>query len=66
MVPASNQIDSNFEQYIRKAFQDYAINGKLRQNKFMEAIKVLESFSIIKLRDSPLGERLFNVIDKVK
>lgn len=61
----SNQVDQNFENFIRQAFMNVAKNGRLYKDKFNEALAVLENFNIKRLRYTPLGERLFNIFDKV-
>jgi hypothetical protein len=38
-------------------------NGTLNRDKFNDALYVLEHFNCKRLRDTPLGKRLFKVLD---
>ncbi|EAS00293.4 EF hand protein (macronuclear) [Tetrahymena thermophila SB210] len=60
-----NNVDPKFEEFIKQAFASQAQNGKLFKHKFNDALAVLENFNIKRIRYTPLGERLFNVFDKV-
>lgn len=53
------------EKYIQEAFQNAAVNGALYKDKFNETLACLEDFNIKRLRDTPLGQRLFKAFDLV-
>ena len=53
------------EKYIQEAFQNAAVNGELYNDKFNETLACLEDFNIKRLRDTPLGQRLFRAFDSV-
>ena len=53
------------EKYIQEAFQNAAINGELYKDKFNETLACLENFNVKRLRDTPLGQRLFKAFDSV-
>ena len=53
------------EKYIQTAFQNAAVNGELYKDKFNETLACLEDFNIKRLRDTPLGQRLFKAFDAV-
>jgi len=54
------------EKYIQEAFQNAAVNGELYKDKFNETLACLEDFNIKRLRDTPLGQRLFKAFDSVR
>jgi hypothetical protein len=58
-----DQQKENFQNFIKQAFRDASINGFLYKDKFNEALAVLENFQIKRLRNTPLGERLFIIFD---
>lgn len=55
----------DFELQIKQAFTQASQNGKIYRDKFNEALSVLETLKIRRIRDSPLGDRLFSVLDSV-
>lgn len=63
-TPGSENL-KNIEKYIQDAFYKAAINGVLNKDKFNEALACLEDFNIKRLRDTPLGVRLFRAFDEV-
>ena len=58
--------DAKVEQFVKQAFQKACVNGRLYRDKFNEALSILESLKIRRIRDTPLADRLFTVIDKVQ
>jgi hypothetical protein len=51
--------------YIQGVFQKASVNGVLTKDKFNQALAVLEGADFKRLRDTPLAERLFFLLDKV-
>ena len=60
-----NNSSQLLEKYIQNAFQNAAVNGELYKDKFNETLACLEDFNIKRLRDTPLGQRLFQAFDSV-
>jgi hypothetical protein len=58
--------DPNFERIVRPTFKKLAQQGALRHHSCQEGLRVLENYNMIKLCGTPLGNRIFAVIDKDK
>ncbi|CAD8143663.1 unnamed protein product [Paramecium octaurelia] len=52
------------EDQIKRAFKQASIQGRLTRDKFNEALGIFESLQLKRLRDSPLADRLFQLLDK--
>lgn len=70
VIDANNQQkqqqgEQNYEQYIKKAFLSASSNGRLYKDKFNEALSILENLNIKRIRDTPLSDRLFTLLDTV-
>lgn len=55
--------DPKFEDYVRKTCQDASFNGMINKQSYYRIMSKLENFKIIRLAGTPLGERLFNILD---
>ncbi|KRX05310.1 hypothetical protein PPERSA_00611 [Pseudocohnilembus persalinus] len=62
----SQENEKNEENEQNFEFRSKAVNGKLYKDKFNEALECLESFNIKRIRNTPLGERLFSILDTQK
>lgn len=64
----SNTIQSNekFIAYIREALRNCSTAGYLNKDSYNQVLAVLENLGFKRLRDTPLADRLFNVLDKGK
>jgi len=49
--------------HVKAAFRSLAVNGKLNKSQFNEALNFAEEFGLRRLRDVPLGDRLFVLFD---
>ncbi len=54
--------EMKFNEWISEAFKDAQQNGVLTKDKFNEALICIEFFNAKRLRDTPLGHRLFKLL----
>ncbi|CAD8151997.1 unnamed protein product [Paramecium pentaurelia] len=52
------------EEQIKRAFKQASPQGRLTRDKFNEALGIFESIQLKRLRDTPLADRLFQLLDK--
>ncbi|KAF8820443.1 putative Recoverin family protein [Cardiosporidium cionae] len=60
---AIQRIDDFDELRLRKGFRQYASSNGLSRSCFHEALGILEELGLRRLRETPLGDRLFNCFD---
>jgi hypothetical protein len=49
--------------YIREALRNCSIGGYLNRDGYNQVLAVLENMGFKRLRDTPLADRLFSVLD---
>ncbi|CAK82135.1 unnamed protein product (macronuclear) [Paramecium tetraurelia] len=54
------------EEQIKRAFKQASPQGRLTRDKFNEALGIFESIQLKRLRDTPLADRLFQLLDRVR
>ena len=59
--------DDKFTAFIREAFRNCSTEnrGVLTKDNFNQVLAVLENLGFKRLRDTPLADRLFQLLDKV-
>eukprot|EP00397_Hematodinium_sp_SG-2012_P034614 GEMP01037137.1.p1 GENE.GEMP01037137.1~~GEMP01037137.1.p1 ORF type:complete len:249 (+),score=49.28 GEMP01037137.1:202-948(+) len=61
---SSSPINSSMDMdHVKAAFRSLALEGALNKTQFNEALNFAEDFGLRRLRDTPLGDRLFVLFD---
>ncbi|KAM3128589.1 hypothetical protein pb186bvf_019286 [Paramecium bursaria] len=64
--PNQKPIENPIENILKKAFKEKAkYGGRLYKSEFNEALQIIDDLSSQQLKDTPLSERLFSILDKV-